>query len=62
MAIADRQAKRNLLWPLGNDLEAGLAEVGQAHDREPRVGGALRCVLVADGSPSRAAQASAGSG
>jgi hypothetical protein len=62
MAIADRQAKRNLFWRVGNDLEADLAEVGQAHHREPRVGGALRCVLVADGSPSRAAQASAGSG
>ena len=62
MAIAERQAKRSLFWRVGNDLEAGLAEVGQAHHREPRVGETLRSVLVADGSPSRAAQASAGSG
>ena len=62
MAIAERQAKRSLFWRVGNDLEAGLAEVGRAHHREPRVGEALRSVLVADGSLFRAAQASAGSG
>jgi hypothetical protein len=61
MAIADRQEKRTLFWRLDNDLGAGLVEVGRAHHREPRAGGALRCAPMPDGSPSRAAEASAGS-
>jgi len=56
MAIADRQEKPNLFCRVGNDLGAGLDEVGQAHHREPHRRGP-RCVPVPDGSPSSAAQA-----
>jgi len=57
MAIADRQVKRNLFCRVGYDLGAGLDEVGQAHHREPRAGGAPRGAPVPNGSPSCAAQA-----
>jgi len=43
MAIADRQEKRNLFCRVGNELGAGLDEVGQAHHREPHRRGATVC-------------------